>query len=412
MERAKGRKAAALAPIPGEQTPLPDMPLQAAPAQGATGDEGLLAGQRVRLMDVAARAGVSRATVSLVLRKSPLVKAETRAKVEEVMAGLGYVYNRRAANLRSGASRTVGLVLCEITTPNYAQLTAGIDEVLGGEGYMAFIANTAEDAARQRDVLVRMQEHGVDGLIVVPSENTRADALEEGACAGLPCVLAQRRVEGFPADYVGPDYGAGMELVTEHLVSLGHTRIAFVGGVRRVAPLSERMAGFHRALRRHKLKSGPVVPCAVLDRASGYAAGRELFARPDRPTAVVCYNDIVAFGVMLALGECGLVAGRDVAVVGCDDVDEAGLHRPTLTTFTTDPRVVGREAARLLLRRIAHPDRPREEIVAPPRLIIRQSCGAPQMADGPAAEATPPPEPAHVPRRSRSRIRHPSGGAR
>jgi LacI family transcriptional regulator len=359
-------------------------------------DAPLAGGSRVRLTDVAAHAGVSRATVSLVLRKSPLVKAETRAKVEEAMAGLGYVYNRSAANLRSGASRTVGLVLCEIITPNFAQLTSGIDEVLEREGYMAFIGNAAEDAARQREVLVRMQEHGVDGLVVVASENTRADALEEGACARMPCVLAQRRVEGFPADYVGPDYAAGMELITEHLIALGHRNIAFVGGARRIAPLAERMAGFHRALRRHRLKSGPVVPCAVIDRASGYAAGRDLLAKGDIPSAIVCYNDVVAFGVMLALDERGLVPGRDVAVVGCDDVDEAGLHRPALTTFTTDPRVVGREAARLLLRRIAHPDRPREEIIIPPRLVIRQSCGAALTGD--AAPS--------------SRSRRPKGGAR
>lgn len=386
MEGAKephGRRMPAARDAAGPESELPD-------------DAPLAGGPRVRLTDVAAHAGVSRATVSLVLRKSPLVKAETRAKVEEAMAGLGYVYNRSAANLRSGASRTVGLVLCEIITPNFAQLTSGIDEVLEKEGYMAFIGNAAEDAARQRDVLVRMQEHGVDGLVVVASENTRADALEEGACARMPCVLAQRRVEGFPADYVGPDYAAGMELITEHLIALGHRNIAFVGGVRRIAPLAERMAGFHRALRRHRLKSGPVVPCAVIDRASGYAAGRDLLAKGDIPSAIVCYNDVVAFGVMLALDERGLVPGRDVAVVGCDDVDEAGLHRPALTTFTTDPRVVGREAARLLLRRIAHPDRPREEIIIPPRLVIRQSCGAALTGD------------AAVP----SRSRRPKGGAR
>ena len=162
--------------------------------------------------------------------------------------------------------------------------------------------------------------------------------------------------------------------------------------MRRIAPLAERMAGFHRALRRHKLKSGPVVPCAVIDRASGYAAAREFLAREvsakgDMPSAIVCYNDVVAFGVMLALDERGLVPGRDVAVVGCDDVDEAGLHRPALTTFTTDPRVVGREAARLLLRRIAHPERPREEIIVPPRLVIRQSCGAGAVAKRPTGGA-------------------------
>ncbi len=340
---------------------------------------------RVTLNDIAAHAAVSRATVSLVLRKSPLVAEATRAKVDAAMLELGYVYNRRAANLRSGASRTIGLVLCEIITPNYAQFTCGIDDVLADEGYVAFITNADEDPIRQRDLLVRMQEHGVDGIVLVPAEDTRPDAMADAHCLGVPSVVAQRRVEGFPADYVGPDYAAGMELVTEHLISLGHRNIAFIGGVRRIAPLSERLAGFRKALRRHRLKSGPVVPCPVLDRADGYAAARGLFAGADAPTAVVCYNDVVAFGVMLALTERGLVPGQDVAVVGCDDVAEAGLHRPALTTFTTDPRVVGREAARLLLRRIENPDRPPEQIIVPPRLIIRQSCGA---APGQRSRAT------------------------
>ncbi|GGF77651.1 transcriptional regulator [Azorhizobium oxalatiphilum] len=348
---------------------------------------------RVTLNDIAAHAGVSRATVSLVLRKSPLVADDTRTRVDAAMAELGYVYNRRAANLRSGASRTVGLVLCEITTPNYAQFTSGVDEVLDGAGYAAFITNSNEDSTRQRRLLVRMQEHGVDGIVLIPAEDTKADVLADAYSAGVPCVVAQRRLEGLTADYVGPDYGAGMELVTEHLIALGHRHIGFIGGVRRIAPLAERLAGFRRALRRHRLKSGPVVPCAVQDRADGYAAARDLLAAGEIPTALVCYNDVVALGVMLALAERGLTPGKDVAVVGCDDVAEAGLSRPALTTFTTDPRVVGREAARLLLRRIENPNRPPEQIIVPPRLIIRQSCGAAPgqrtRAAAPAASPVP-----------------------
>ncbi|MFG1427444.1 LacI family DNA-binding transcriptional regulator [Roseixanthobacter glucoisosaccharinicivorans] len=376
MDLRKGKGASAPARAPGET---------------ASGGAALPLAHRVTLNDIAAHAGVSRATVSLVLRKSPLVKEDTRQRIDQAMADLGYVYNRRAANLRSGASRTIGLVLCEIITPNYSQFTAGIDDVLDAENYVGFITNTAEDAARQKRVLVRMQEHGVDGIVLVPAEETRADALEDAHCGGLPCVLAQRRVDGFAADYVGPDYAAGMELVTEHLIGLGHRHIGFIGGVRRIAPLSERLSGFRKALRRHKLKIGPIVPCPVLDRSSGYAAARDLFAEENPPTALVCYNDIVAFGVMLALSERGLEPGRDVAVVGCDDVAEAGLHRPALTTFTTDPRVVGREAAKQLLRRIENPSRPPEQIIVPPRLIIRQSCGGagPRRAHTarPAAEA-------------------------
>ncbi len=333
--------------------------------------------ERVTLTDIAARAGVSRSTVSLVLRESPLVAARTRARVESAIEALGYVYNRHAANLRSGSSRTAGFVVCEITNPFYALLTAGVDEALDASGFVAFLGNTAEQTDRQRRFLTRMHEQGVDGFILCPAEGTRPGFLKEANCASVPCVLALRRVPGFTGDYVGPDYRLGADLATEHLIALGHTRVAFVGGARRIAPLAERQAGYRNALRRHGLEPGPVVPCPA-DRDGGLRAVAAVAQGGDAPpTAIVCYNDLVAFGVMLGLADRGLRPGRDVAVVGCDDVAEAALHRPALTTIATDPRGVGREAARLLLRRIARPgDHAAEQIILPPRLVVRQSCGA------------------------------------
>lgn len=342
---------------------------------------------RVTLNDIAARAQVSRATVSLVLRSSPLVAAETRARVQAAIVALGYVYNRHAANLRSGSSRTIGFVVCEITNPFYAQLTAGVDEVLDRAGFVAFLGNTAEQISRQRRFLTRMHEQGVDGVILCAAEGTLPEALAEANCSSMPCVLALRRVDGFAGDYVGPDYRLGVECATEHLITLGHQNIAFLGGSRRIAPLAERKAGFRAALRRHGLAPTGIVPCAVT-RAAAAKAVQELFKEPGAaPTAIVCYNDIVAFGVMLGLAEHGLRPGIDIAVVGCDDVDEAALHRPALTTIATDPRRVGEEAARLLLRRIESPSRPAEQVILPPRLIVRDSCSAPAEAQRAAQTA-------------------------
>ncbi len=343
---------------------------------------------RVTLSHIAAKAGVSRSTVSLVLRESPLVAADTRARVQEAITALGYIYNRHAANLRSGSSCTAGLVVCEITNPFYAEFTAGVDSVLDEAGFVAFMANTNEHLGRQRRFLTRMREQGVDGVIISPAAGTESAFLAEASSANLPCVMALRRIDGYDGDYVGPDYRFAMELATEHLIKLGHTRIAFIGGPQRISPLRERKAGYRAALRRHGLAPHAIVPC-LNARADGASAIQGLLDGSSVPTAAVCYNDVVAQGVMLGLAERGLKAGVDFAVIGCDDIAEAALCRPALSTTSTNPRAIGEEAARLLLRRIENPHRAPEEVILPPRLIIRESCGA-RMAAQRAGRRVPP----------------------
>ena len=335
----------------------------------------------VTLTEVAGHAGVSRSTVSLVLRGSPLVAAETRERVQAAMAALGYIYNRGAANLRAARTHTVGLLVCELNNPFYAELTAGVDDVLDTEGFVAFIANTAEQPERQDRFLQRMREHNVDGVILCPAAGTTAELLDRLDRWRLPCVQALRFVsDGFVRDggrdYAGVDYQAGMETVTEHLISLGHRRIAFVGGTLDHSAYAARHAGFTAAMLRHGLADDLVLRCP-LTRRSGAEMADDLLNRPQAPTAALCYNDVVALGLMLGLEARGLRAGRDLAVTGFDDVPEAALSRPALTTVATSARQIGQEAARLLLRRIADPQGPPERIILPSRLVVRDSCGPP-----------------------------------
>ncbi|WP_434625163.1 LacI family DNA-binding transcriptional regulator [Azospirillum sp. B2RO_4] len=339
----------------------------------------------VTLTEVAGHAGVSRSTVSLVLRGSPLVAAETRERVQAAMVALGYIYNRGAANLRAARTQTVGLLVCELNNPFYAELTAGVDDVLDTEGFVAFIANTAEQPERQDRFLQRMREHNVDGVILCPAAGTQAELLDRLDRWRLPCVQALRFVsDGFVRergrDYAGVDYQAGMETVTEHLISLGHRRIAFVGGTLDHSAYAARHAGFTAAMRRHGLADDLVLRCP-LTRRSGAEMADHLLNRPQAPTAAptaaLCYNDVVALGLMLGLEARGLRAGHDLAVTGFDDVPEAALSRPALTTVATSARQIGQEAARLLLRRIADPQGPPERIILPSRLVVRQSCGSP-----------------------------------
>jgi LacI family transcriptional regulator len=339
-----------------------------------SGIEGM--GARVTLKEIAQHAGVSPATVSLVLRDSPLVAKPTRKRIQASIDTLGYVYDRSAANLRTRSTQTIGLIVCEITNPFYAELTAGIDGALDRAGWVAFLANTAESPARQDRFIERMREQRVDGLLLSPAEGTDVDTIERLHRYGLPVVQMLRRVGKREADFVGPDFRLGMTLATEHLIRLGHKRIAYVGGGRRTSPVRDRGVGYRETMVRHGLPVGPIVGCLPTREAGAAAVGTLLRGKASDPTAVLCYNDVCAFGFLLGLADKGLKAGSDCAVVGFDDIEEAAYCRPALTTVAIGPRQLGEESAGLLLRRIKAPNGAAENVILPPRLIIRSSCGA------------------------------------
>jgi LacI family transcriptional regulator len=331
---------------------------------------------RPTVKDIARHAGVSPATVSLVLRDSPLVADATRAGVRSSIDSLGYVYHRAAANLRTRLTHTVGLIICEITNPFYAELAAGIDDALDQAGWVAFVANTAESPARQSRFIARMREHRVDGILLTPAEGTSADVVNGLRRQGVPVVQMLRRVGGQSADYVSADFRLGMTLAAEHLIRLGHRRIAFVGGARRVSPARDRTEAFRETLPRFGLPAGAIIDCLPTREEGAAAVGRLFQNNSDAPTAVLCHNDLCALGVMLGLADLGLTPGRDVAVIGFDNIPEGAMHRPALTTVAIGARQLGEEAARLLLRRVRSPESPPESIILPPKLIVRSSCGA------------------------------------
>jgi LacI family transcriptional regulator len=290
------------------------------------------------------------------------------------MSDLGYVYDLGAARMRAARSRTVGVIIPDLTNPFFAVLLAGIESVLETEDLAVILANSNEDVAKQDGFIQRMREHGVDGLIVCPAEGTDEGLTRNAAAWGMPLVQVLRLVRGTVSDHAGIDYRGGMHDATERLIALGHRRILFASGNRRHSAQSDRLDGFTAAMRKAGLDPGPVLRLDLTHEA-GRAAAAGILDLPDRPTAVVCFNDVLGLGLHRGLSDLGVQLGRDLSLVGFDNVAEADLVRPGLASVATRPFEVGQSAARLMLRRIRTPDADIEQVVEPTHFVARGSCG-------------------------------------
>jgi len=330
----------------------------------------------VTVTDIAEAIGVSRATVSLVLRGSPLVNVDTRAKVEAELQRQRYVYNRGAANLRRRTSSSVALVINDLSNPFFAEFASGVDEALGGKGFVTLLGSTGESPERQQAVLTTLMEHMPAGLILSPAEGSDTGQLRQ-VLGHANVLLFNRELPGAEWDFLTLDNQQGAYLATRHLIEQGHRRIAFYGGHAVSSSCHQRRTGYAQAL----VEAGmPVQPAWLIEtspsRLDAAARTGELFALGDVPTAAVCYNDSVALGLMLGLASRGVQPGRDFAVTGFDDISEASVASPPLTTLTVNPRERGRQAAELLLLRLDHPDAAPARTVAPVQLRVRESSGA------------------------------------
>lgn len=335
--------------------------------------------RRITLNDIARACGVSRATVSLVLRGSPLVHTETRRRVEAEMQRQGYVYNRAAANLRQRVSSAVALVINDLSNPFFAEFAAGVDEALGAKGYVTLLGSSNESPARQRQVLGSLMEHHPAGIILSPAEGSVAADVELAIGSGTPLLVFNRQLSdattsGLDYDFLGLDNRAGARRATEHLLALGHRRIAFYGGHADSSSCRERRLGYQDALQAAGIAVDPAWMIETAPtRLEANAHADVLFAGDSEPTAAVCYNDAVALGLMLGLARLGRHPGEDFAITGFDNIPEAAVGLPPLTTINADPRARGRQAAELLLQRAATPSMPARSVIVPVQLTERES---------------------------------------
>ncbi len=323
--------------------------------------------------EVAERAGVAPITVSRVINRSGYVGEETRRRVEQAIAELEYVPNVLARGLRSRQSRTLGLVVTDVTNAFWTTVARGVEDVAMRSGYSVFLCNSDEDLAKQEQYLRALLSRRVEGLIIAPASSDGA-ALQSLRRAGLPFVIVDRRVPRLAADLVLGDSVEGARLLAQHLLSRGHRRIALLGGPPGVSTADDRELGYREALEAAGVPPEPrLIRRGDYKQEGGYRLMRELLAEKPLPSGILAANNALAVGALVALREAGLRVPGDMAVVCFDDLPQASLVDPFLTVAAQPAYEFGTRAVQLLLERIADPRRPVQTVVLPVRLIVRRS---------------------------------------
>lgn len=344
---------------------------------------------RVTLQVLADRLSVSTATVSLALRGSALVADATREKVQALARELGYVYNRSAASLRTSRTHMLGVVFHDFTNPFFMGLMASVEATVREAGLSIVLGTYAENTRghggqysenldRQQRLFETLREYRPDGMLVCAAGGSDAGHLKNLKAAGIPLVQVMRDVDP-DLDYVGAHDAMGVELALRHFYELGHRRMAMIGGSPDVSTGRTRQGAFRKTMRALGLSvDEDLVIAGYGTRETGFRGIQTLIAQKNQPTAVLCFNDLTAFGALLGMRHKGLEAGRDLSVIGCDDISEAEQWFPGLTTIRNHEERIGERAATILLARIADPRKPVERVLFDVELIRRGTTAPPR----------------------------------
>jgi LacI family transcriptional regulator len=344
--------------------------------------QGPASARRVTIVDVAQRAGVSTTAVSRVLRKAAGASPDMRARVRLAIDELGYRPSAAARGMR-GQTYTIGVTVPDFRNPFFADILDGVTEALHGTDYVQMLSRCCNDEVAEAHTHDAMIDRSMDGLILIAPTGTRRHL--DRIARTVPTVVVGRHGTATGYDTVADDDFTGAALVVEHLVALGHTRIAHIehrepNPVRlREMPNAIRADGYRHAMRVHGLAEFIDVESTSYSREGGHLGAQRLLARQPRPTAVFAGADIVAMGVLDALAEAGLSVPGDISLAGYDNTVFAAFAPISLTTVDQAGRRIGCEAARLLLDRIATRRRPAAQIKLSPALVARRTTAAPPV---------------------------------
>jgi LacI family transcriptional regulator len=328
----------------------------------------------VRIKDVAKLSGVSTATVSHVINKTRYVSDDTKRRVLGAIENVGYTPNIHARSLASGRSRTLGLIISDITNPFFPDLVKSVQERALELSYDVIVLNTNYEPERDAPYVQRLLELQVRGVMILTTEMDLS-VIER---------LSSRRIAVVFLD-IGPhtsnirvNYEKGVHQAVEHLLELGHRQIAFIGGPEHFKSARFRRQAFLRTMKKHRasLHTEPVICEGDFKLESGQQAVRELLASRNRPTAIIAANDVMAIGALRELGRAGLQVPKDISVIGCDDIWLARLTDPQLTTIMIPRAEIGAAAVEAVLHTNSGEGRSGREIKIGTELLIRESTGA------------------------------------
>jgi LacI family transcriptional regulator len=330
----------------------------------------------VTLRDVAKRAGVSAMTVSRVVNGGGGVDPETQRRVEDAILALDYVPNRLARGLISQQSKTIGLIVPDVVNPFFAPVVRGAETTARKAGYRVLLCNSEAELRLEREYIEDLITHRIEGLLIAPaSDRSRVSllALQKG---GFPIVLLDRSLPDFECDMVVSDSISGARRLVEHLIKVGHRRIAHFTESDDVSTGRERLEGYRQALEAAGLPfSEELVFRTTVDRIGGYRATQQMLEHAPLPTAIFAVNNMTAVGAMQALRERGMRVPNDIGLVCYDDIEHLAVLSPFMTVVDQPAETFGSLGAQLLFERIANKAGNRSRrIVLQADLIIRNSC--------------------------------------
>ena len=333
----------------------------------------------VSIKDIARAAGVSPSTVSRALSNHPRISEETATRIRRLATELGYTASLPARSLVTRHTATIGLVITYASDPFLGRLVHGVEDAARGNGYSVYLISSHRDVEREEDILHSLYERRVTGIIVTGS---RIDAGYLQLCERFPVPVVLINCPDYPYS-VSSDNQRGGYQATEHLVELGHRRIAYVANPYSRGTDLDRLAGYKMALADHGIPSNEwlmVEGDGTLQ--GGVQAVQQLLALSQPPTAILCFNDMTAMGVIHALSRVNKKVPPDCSVIGFDDLELAAYYCPPLTTVRQPTYRLGQRAMRILQELIEGQSEVRTEIL-PAELVVRETtASAPRPANG------------------------------
>lgn len=329
--------------------------------------------KKITIRDVAQQAGVSISSVSRALSEHPHVSTALRLRVENAARSLGYEPDFLAHSLRRGDTRTVGFLVGAISNPIMADIFTSASNYLAHYGYAMLLACSQNQPEADLAYLNLFARRQVSGVILSTAVNGPAKTAELLPEVKVPTVMLDRqRPDHAQVSAVQSDHSIGTKMAVLHLLAQGHRRIGLIGGPEHFDPARARLVGYYAGFAEAGVAVEPTLVRTVgMNQQVGYQETHALFTLTQPPTALIAGGNLILSGVLQALVELGLMIGRDLALIGCDDTDLTRLHRPSITVVARDLGLIGETAARLLLNLLLH--KGTETVSLPTQLLVRES---------------------------------------